>query len=444
MGIARGTNIVRDGLVFGYDSGYGIADNITSTRFYKGAPTTNPIYNQNAVAQDSYTTYSATSSGTWNAKHPNAIRAYNSQGGDITGYYNGGVGDAANTYHAIWELDPILNKPVVVMNDVAGQWKAKSFGTGLGSWTSQGKTHGDTYTISWLQWVNNLSKNAKAGLYTKNSSGSSGFHDGQANSASAYNTKLGTWQRVYQTYTTNSNRNLDDSMASIYMYGHYNVRAIVKVADVQWQWGSTPYPFVEGDVSERSSTQSLIDLKRTTSIDVSNVSFDSTGQPEFDGTDDKIPTGISTAFTDFSCVVVFKHSVNTAWGRIVDKNYTNGFFMSSYFLSGGSGYVGAGIIEPSAPHGQSLQYDNTKYNYFVVTRSGTTHTIYLNGSSNYASKTGSGAALNSAEIHVGAWYTNSTTQRFTGSIPVVKIYDRALTAAEIEQDFKAYKNRFNI
>ena len=51
---------------------------------------------------------------------------------------------------------------------VSGQWKAKSFGTGLGSWNSLGLTHGSKYTISWLQWVDNLSKNAKAGLYTKN------------------------------------------------------------------------------------------------------------------------------------------------------------------------------------------------------------------------------------------------------------------------------------
>ena len=245
MGIARGTNIIKDGLVYGYDSNYGVADYATSTRFYKGAPTTNPIYNQNAVKKDSYTTYSATSSGNWNANHPNAIRAYNAAGGEITGYYNSGVGNAANTYHAVWELDPILDKPVVVMNDVDGQWKAKSFGTGLGSWTSQGKTYGDTYTISWLQWVDNLSKNARAGLYTQSTSGSNGFHDGQATSASAYNTKLRTWQRVYQTYTTASSRNLSHTLASIYMYGHYSVRAVVKVADVQWQWGSTPYPFVE-------------------------------------------------------------------------------------------------------------------------------------------------------------------------------------------------------
>ena len=45
------------------------------------------------------------------------------------------------------------------------------------------------------------------------------------------------------------------------------------------------HPFVNGT---RSSTASLIDLKETTDIDVSNVSFDSTGQPTFDGTSDYI------------------------------------------------------------------------------------------------------------------------------------------------------------
>jgi len=43
MGIARGTNIVRDGLVYGYDTGYGVADNHTATRFYPGEPTTNYV-----------------------------------------------------------------------------------------------------------------------------------------------------------------------------------------------------------------------------------------------------------------------------------------------------------------------------------------------------------------------------------------------------------------
>ena len=41
MGIHRGPNLVKDGLVFGCDTNYGVADKDTSTRFYKGKPTTN-------------------------------------------------------------------------------------------------------------------------------------------------------------------------------------------------------------------------------------------------------------------------------------------------------------------------------------------------------------------------------------------------------------------
>ena len=36
-----GPKLTNDDLVFGYDTGYGVADNATSTRFYPGEPTTN-------------------------------------------------------------------------------------------------------------------------------------------------------------------------------------------------------------------------------------------------------------------------------------------------------------------------------------------------------------------------------------------------------------------
>ncbi len=120
MATAGGPNIERDGLVFGYDTMEVASTNPSFNnflpyknqgkggRFFKGKPTTNFIAYQNAVAQSSYTTYSATSSGTWNAKHPNAIRAYNAEGTQITGYVNTGVTDYTNTYHAHWQFDKIL------------------------------------------------------------------------------------------------------------------------------------------------------------------------------------------------------------------------------------------------------------------------------------------------------------------------------------------------
>jgi hypothetical protein len=387
MGIARGPNIVTDNLVFGYDTGYGVADNTTATRFYAGEPVVNML-----SYGDDFNSWTKTKNSGSNPTVDVKV---------ATGPISGTLADRLS-------LPSDGSYPRIYQNYTPASTATHTFSVWLkGETTGQGVFVGAFRNSPWslpastsftitTEWVNySLPINPQDTTSMQIYIGSHDLHKGK----------------------------------EFLIYG------------AQLETGSTKSPFIDGT---RSSTASLIDLKRTTSIDAGNMSFTSTGQPEFDGTDDKIPTGISTAFTDFSCVVVFKHSVNTAWGRIVDKNYTDGFFMSSYWASVGSGYVGAGIIEPSAPHGQSLQYDNTKYNYFVVTRSGTTHTIYLNGSSNYASKTGSGAALNSAEIHVGAWYTSASTQRFTGSIPVVKIYDRALTAVEVQQDFGSYKNRFNI
>ena len=188
------------------------------------------------------------------------------------------------------------------------------------------------------------------------------------------------------------------------------------------------------------------DLAGTNTITLDNgVGFSSTngGTFVFDGIDDEINTNLTTQYTDFSCVVIFKNNNTVAWGRLVDKSYSTGFFISAYFGTG-LGYVGAGIIEPSNPHGQSLQYDTSVYNYFVVTRSGTTHTIYLNGSGTSASKTGSGSAISATAMAIGSWSGSGTSQRFTGEIPVVKTYNRALTAAEVDQDFNAYRNRFGI
>jgi hypothetical protein len=387
MGIYRGPGVITKDLVFGYDSGYGVADNDTATRFYSGEPITN--YLSSGVSN-----YNVVQGAAWSGATP-TFTLGTSEFGTPIGTYT--VGSTSYMY----SYDQVLDDDLSTLS-------------------------GQAVTFS---------------IYLKRSGGSNigtvgiRVYDNVSGYTTVYAAATSEFQRFTLTKTLGANP------TRIFVMIDNTNGGVIDFHSPQLEIGSTASPFVDGT---RSDTTSLIDLKRTNSIDVSDMSFDSTGQPEFDGTDDIIGTGISTAFTDFSCVVVFKQSANTAWARLVDKYYVNGFFMSSYFLSGGSGYVGAGIIEPSNPHGQSLQYDNTKYNYFVVTRSGTTHTIYLNGSSNYASKTGSGAALNSSEIHVGAWYNNSSSQRFTGSIPVVKIYDRALTAEEVQQDFGSYKNRFNI
>ena len=248
-------------------------------------------------------------------------------------------------------------------------------------------------------------------------------------------TQSGQWVNYSVTFTAST------TSLTLNFYGASGVLAYYYITDIQLEAKSHATPFTTGT---RSATQGLKDLTAKSTIDISTVSFDSNAQMTFDGTDDEINTGITTQLTDFSCEVVFKNNNSEAWGRLVDKSYTDGFFISAYFATSGIGYVGAGIIEPSPPHGQALQYDTSKYNYFVVTRSGTTHTIYLNGSTNSLSKTGSSTALSTAEMAIGAYSGTYNSQRFTGEIPVVKLYNRALTTNEVARNFNAIKSRFNI
>jgi hypothetical protein len=427
----------EENLVFGYDLG-------DVSNSYKGEPTINYIHHNNAVAQDSYTSWSATSAGTWNAKHPKAIRAYNASGGEITGYYNSGVTDAANTYHAHWQYDPILKKPVVVMNDVDGQWKAKSFSTGMGSWNSYGKRYGDTYTISWLQWVDNLSKNAKTGLYSRTTTGSNGFHDGLANSPSSYNTKLYTWQRVYQTYTTSSARDLDSTYLSIYMYGYYNVRATVKIADVQFTWGDHPAQF--SAEYERSATEGLLDLTGNSTIDLSNVSFNSNAQMTFDGTSDTITLPDPSVNTDdgFTVELIIKVD-NVGSSPMIITPQSAG--VDHYVRVNSNGTVKMTTVR--AP-------DTVPQNF--TTTSTVSSTSYSHVTFTYQSSMGGRAYFNGTQENsqtpdfvaldwTGPWVIGQRGNNsffFNGELPMLKVYNRALSAEEIKANFNAIKGRFNI
>ena len=421
-------NIITDSLVYMYDTGSG--------KSYKGEPTINYIHHQNAVAKDSYSAYSATSSGTYNDKHPNAIIAYNAAGTQMSGYYNGGVTDATNTHHAHWQYDPLLKKPVVVMNDVDAQWKAKWLYTSRGSWSSYGKGHGDTYTISWLQWVDHLSKNAKAGLYSRTTASVNGFHDGQANSASAYNTKLRTWQRVYQTYTTSSVRDLDSTYLYIYMYGMYNVRATVKVADVQFTWGDHPAQF--SAEYERTATQALLDLTNTSTIDLSNVTFDSNSQMSFDGSNDIINTGLFSGrnpSTDpFTVEAMVKSDVasgNRIWVDATSNGSSQRFYSALIdSTSHAIGIQGSAWSDPTP--------SDTNWHHQVIVMDGNTAKAYNNGelasSKSYTSYTLAGG------LNIGG----RSGYPWAGQIPIFKIYDRALTQDEVSRNYNAIKSRFGL
>ena len=408
MGIARGTNIITDGLIYGYDTGFGVADKDTKTRFYQGKPSSNLL--QNTTALDNTSSW-ARSKNSGSAPTVTANTSPNPLGSEYPG----------------------MADKVYIPDDGTYPRIAQSF------------TPASTNTHHFSIWIRSLS--GACGIFLGIFRNSPWSLPGQTTIGNDQITS--EWKRFSFSFTP-----ADTSSHQIYMGAH---DAAAHKGNTLEFWGaqieeeSDRTPFMDAITTQSSLRAAsggdggcLIDLKRTRDISIVNMSFNSAQQPTFDGTDDKISTGISTQLNAFSCVVVFKDGGSATWGRIVDKSYTDGFFISSRW-NGNASHVGAGVREPNAPHGQHLSYDNTKYNYFAVTRDGANHDIYLNGSSNTASKTnGDSSTLSSTEMHIGSWYDNRTSQRYTGEIPVMKLYNKKLSAAEIQQDFEAYKNRFNL
>tara|TARA_R110001606_G_scaffold7418_1_gene32833 strand:- start:372 stop:1205 length:834 start_codon:yes stop_codon:yes gene_type:complete len=205
-------------------------------------------------------------------------------------------------------------------------------------------------------------------------------------------------------------------------------------------------PYVLGT---RSDTASLIDLKRTTSIDVSNVSFDSTGQPDYDGSNDYLRTTLSGVNLNSGCTiegVLRRNTTPTAWRTFFNLKPTGSNTPFFEFRSGANNqqiyadyYNGsADYITPTA------SLTTGEFGHAVSCYDGNGNLkMYLNGSL-IGTKTGVPAfALGTSPVlSVGIAYSND---RYTDiSAPVVKVYNAALSATQVEQNYKAYKNRFNI
>jgi hypothetical protein len=427
MSLNHSPKIVTDGLVFYYD--------MTNTKkSWKGKPTTNFAFSRSARIDSSYSTYSATASGTWNQKHPDAIRVYNDAGSEISAYVNTGVTDWTNTYHAIWTLDPDLKRPVVTMRDFDGQWKAKSFGLGQ-TMTSMGLVAGNTYSISWLQWTDDIAKSANAGLYGLNTGGTNGFHDGLSNSiGTSYNTLTHTWQRVYATFTVSASWNMSASL-TCYMYGQTIKRGTLQITDVQIETG-TASGFTKEQT--RSNTQAILDLVGGNTITASSLTYSSNGTFSFDGTNNFITTAVSGTTAGFT-KEVFLRPTNISKDQMYFGNTSS---TADYVRIVGS----KAYLSISAGGQQVLTHSDTLVNnttyHIVSTYDGARLRIYVNG--NVTEGTVINQPLASWGItRIGRW-TDGDQRSFVGDIYLARAYNRALTADEVLQNFNATRSRYGV
>ena len=390
MGIHRGLNIVRDGLLFGYDTGYGVADNSTATRFYPGEPTTNLVTtNLETLGTDGS---GQSSVGTRTTIAPNHVRIV-----DVT----------SNTRqsHLIQGLTASTTYTVSI------QFKKV---TGTPTFRFQIQGYNNSSYVSTIKFTNT----AETGLLD-----------------------IDGWQTAKWTFTLPSNCNA----ARIWWqdgadYTTYTHTFELKNPQLEAKGHVTPY--VSGT---RSSTQSLIDLKRTRNINISGASFDSTGQPNFDGTDDVVSLGTNFGFENnsFSIESIIKWDGGSEDTFFSYKDSTGGTQKDIHWRIYSSGQLRFDFYSDSINSATSSIIADEWVHLVVTYDLGSDSCIcYKNGEVLMSGSSGPflGNDANST-AYIGAW---GNIQYFGGEIPALKIYNSAITAGEVKQNFNAYKKIFNI
>ena len=199
-------------------------------------------------------------------------------------------------------------------------------------------------------------------------------------------------------------------------------------------------------IGTRSATQGLLPIVGNSTIDLSNVSFDSNAQMVFDGTDDSISLAAPsvTNSVGFSVELILKPN-NTSTSPMVIVPQSGGIDHFIRFSSNGSLYMRMIIAEDS-----TIQDFTTTS---VLSSSNYHHVVFTfkqseGGKAFYNGNLESSASANFTALN---WTSNwrlgqrgNNTFFYQGEIPVTRIYNRALSAAEVKQNYNKYKSRFNL
>lgn len=401
MATSGGPNIVTDGLVFGYDTGYPqIKSNSDSYKFNKGEPTINLL------------TESEQDPRTWSGK-PTADKTLLSE-----------------TYRGL---------PVYRLQDADGvdpdvyvdNYQSVAFETGL--------TQGDVYVFSFYFRV--IQHNNIADTTANNSAWV--WYAGTTDSIYWNDFELNKWHKAELEATVGA------TYSQLLPRIDYD-NSIVDICGLQFEKKSHATPFTTGT---RSASGSLFDLTRQRDIDLSNVSFDSNAQMVFDGTDDRIDTSLYhlSGSDHTEEVVVYRSATGVTHGILSDLQY--GF----YGL-----YIGS---NDKVSYKQMQQNPGPSYPNVIITSTSTLgigyhhivgsfskengFKLYVNGvleasnSTNLPFNLAGSRGINHIGVYKTSAYTTYTNP-MNGYIPIVKCYNRELSLLEVQQSYNSIKSRFNL
>ena len=396
MALSHSPSVVTNGLVYYHDMN-------NTKKSWKGAPVTNlfitnPDFSQGLTG---YSAYAITPTITTTTDVPSTLNISRNVLNCATAAVFGGGGNYGGAF---------FNFPTLTVNT--------------------------TYTFSF--YARSLSGNMN--VMFSNQSGA-----GDNSNLSFSSTVTSAWQR----FSVSASLNLIKPYG--YLYNTSLASGIFQVADIQLEANAFATPYVNGT---RTNTQALVDIIGKNTVTAASLTYASDGTFSFNGTTDNATSVLSYQFltTGFSVIIFFKYTQTTTNDNLI--SWGNAAFNAGSAAAWEIRIRGAASVEfspglsvggVSAP--TRLSYaPSTALNGRIACITVTyiangLASIYENGvlqaTNNYAG-VGVNAATNTLNIGHG------TDTYFPGNIYAVKLYNKALSAAEVTQNFNALKGRYGL
>jgi hypothetical protein len=412
MGIARGPNIITDGLVFGYDDCYnGSGEQMASGRYFKGPAHTNLLEEIDpSITNTTNANFSAVSGeevvdipivGKRTVKYVDYFNNYPTGGTCCPNLFH---------YHASDGQIPVDASTIYTYSIIY--------------------KHSNNYTHPNFMY-----------RYEYQSDGTYNTEAGFHSTASDRRTHLGNgWYHAWGSFTTQSTTSYVVCYSFLYNYGtatyRYSVAAIslVKNESGQTHFIIPPQLMLE-PLGSVSNTASLIDLKRTNSIDVSNMSFTLTGQPEMDGSSDYIDLGSDIEVSSVA------NAASNGWTAEYVFNSDSASTLQ-HFNGCEEDVHNAGWLALLSSklavwdrtsnvwkYGDTVFASNTWYHVAFVQLTGTTMQFYVNGiaeGGDHVSFSWTAAKSAFFARYIGRYeYNGGYSRYFNGHIPVTRLYNKA-------------------
>jgi hypothetical protein len=271
-------------------------------------------------------------------------------------------------------------------------------------------------------------KNGSVLVYMQNGSYTKyGFVGSSVNATTDY-------QRFYFNNLTPTISTPTETAATLATYTGYGSGVTPTVKNIQLELGSFATPFIDGT---RSNTQTILDLTGTNAVTATSLTYASDSTFSFNGSSNYIDVTSNLG-------VMPTYTISFWAKRDAENRMPIGWRggPTFYWYGDNSWYYTHGGVAGEYYYAKPTSIPLGTWGHYCVVYNGVSVSIYRQGIFQGSQNT-TGTADWTNGMRIGFW-AGGAGYYWQGKIDAVSMYNRALSVAEIQQNFNAHRGRYGL